>query len=132
MGDSETPQTTYAVDADAGLLRVHMDGIYSLEEWFKLMARVQDLDGYEPGMNALYDAQVATFDFSAEEVRSLTAWVNQRVGNWGSDWRFAIVVSTDLMFGVSRMVASWFADAPFEARVFWTTAEAEEWISEGS
>lgn len=131
VDDPTQPTAAIELDADLGLLRVEIRGTYRLEAWVKLIQTVSNTDGYEPGMDALYVATDALFDFSQDDVQVLTAWVKERIGFWGEGWRYATVVSSDLMFGMSRMVASWFDDAPFEAKVFRSEEEARAWIDEG-
>lgn len=131
MTEPSENSTTMVVDPDRNLLRVTLEGRYDLRDWLEVIQAVGMVEGYEPGMDALHDARDAYFDFTHEDVRILTDWVRGRMDVWGSRWRYATVVSTDLMYGLSRMVASWFADAPFEASVFRSMEAAEAWIAEG-
>ena len=51
-------------------------------------------------------------------------------GKRGSTWRVAIVVSSDLAFGLGRMFEAYCGVAPNEVMVFRSMEEAEGWVSQ--
>ena len=124
-------KTTYQVSIEDHLLRVRLEGRYDVAGLLGVVDSVTGVEGYVPGMNALCDATAAEFDFQAGDVRVFADSAGADVHIWGSDWRFAIAVSSDLMYGLSRMIGAWFEDAPFQVGVFRSTDDAEGWISAG-
>lgn len=130
MVDLEDRSTTIVVDPDLGLLRVTLSGRYDLRSWIELIQGITSVPGYEPGMNALYDAREAQYDFSRDDVRHLAEWIHARLDEWGEGWRHATIVSTDVMDSLTRTVGSWFEDAPFQAAVFREEDDAVRWLTE--
>ena len=123
--------TTYQVSADDHRLRVRLEGRYDLAGLLGVIGSVVGVEGYVPGMDALYDATAAEFAFDAGDVRAFADTAGADFSIWGSDWCFAIAVSSDLMYGLSRMIGAWFEDAPFQVGIFRSLDEAERWIDAG-
>ena len=116
------------VDPERRVLHLRLLGGFPLDQFLVFVAGITSLEGYEPGMDALYDAREAEFLFTAADVQALREQMMGQELMFGTDWRLAAVVSTDVMFGICRMLSSWFDDAPFDSRVFRSLEEAEAWV----
>lgn len=119
------------VDGDAHRVRLSFNGTLGLADLMAVISRIAGMDGYEPGMDALYDLRQATFTFGHVDVQELREWAEGSFGVWGTDWRLAAVADSDLMFGYSRMMESWFTDAPWDVRSFRDLESAIAWLEEG-
>ena len=131
LPDAETPTADIELDAERGLLRVELHGTFDVQSWMKVIERVGATEGYAPGMDALYVANDAVFEFSQDDILRLRRWIDGSLEYWGSGWRYATVAPRDYMYGMCRMISTWFDDAPFESQVFRTEAEARAWIDAG-
>jgi hypothetical protein len=79
----------------------------------------------EPGAPLLVVDEEAAFDADHQEVKEaaqILADFSELLG------RIAVVVATDLQFGVGRMIASYAASSGVEIQLFKDRAEAEEWL----
>jgi len=119
----------FDVDQDRNLLVTRLEGVFELDDWLGVIQSLSQVEGYRPGMDALYLVDGARFDFSQDDILTLQAWIQDRIGFWGSGWRYATVAAEDVTYGTSRMIAAWFDDAEFESRVFRTEKEAMDWLS---
>lgn len=119
------------VDVEARRVTLAFRGTLDIMDLMRVVQRIAETDGYEPGMDAVYDLRNARFAFGQEHVQELRAWADGTLNTWGTGWRLAAVASDDVMFGYSRMLAGWFADAPWDARAFRDLESALGWLDEG-
>lgn len=121
------------IHVDAGARRVTLvfRGTLGILDLMRVVQRIVQTDGYAAGMDAVYDLRDARFDFGQEEAQQLRDWAETGFSTWGTGWRLAAVASSDVMFGYSRMLSGWFADAPWEARAFRDMDSALGWLEEG-
>lgn len=116
------------VDPERRILHLRFCGEFTLEDFLPFVGSIRSLDGYEPGMDAVYDYREASFLFSAADVQALRGQMQGQELDWGTNWRLAAVVSTDVMFGICRMMSTWFDDAPWDSAVFRSMEEADAWV----
>ncbi len=117
-----------SVDGSVGLIRVHLTGLFSINDWWSVLKSLPDLAGFRPGMPSIYDARRASFDFSVDDVRRLVAGIPDHLNRRGTGFRAAFVVGTDVDYGVSRMIQGLTDGLPFEATTFRSLEDAEKWV----
>ena len=85
---------------------------------------------YTPGMNViavLEEGSVARF--TSPSVQAIADHAMARRERLGSNYRLALVVSSTVDFGVSRMYEAWSQHLPREVELFHSLADAYEWVS---
>lgn len=80
------------------------------------------------GMDVIWDSADAKLYFSTSDLREVIRIMESRTVKRGSGYKVAIIAKKSVVFGMSRMLSAFSATGPFEAMVFRTIAEAEEWI----
>lgn len=85
------------------------------------------VDSHSP-LLAVVDVRGASFDTSAAEIRG--ACVQLRA--LGVPGRIALVVASDVHFGIGRMIGMMTADSRFEVRPFRDADAAMSWVLETS
>jgi len=118
-----------SVDEDLHVLRIVLEGTIDLESWRTVLQKLPETPGLRPGINTLVDARAASLDFFLTGSRPLIELVKAYLGKRGGGYRSAWVVSSDLDYGVSRMVQSTLRALPIEAAVFRDIGEAEAWVT---
>ena len=94
-----------------------------MEEALAYAEALRDDPDFRPTMDALVDARTLTSVFSATEVRQLAS-----VTPFRAESRRAMVVASDLQFGLGRMYGLTTEDDRPEARVFKDMQEARAWL----
>ena len=117
------------IDREAGLLIIVVEGELVFEELLSFLKAVYEDDFFPSG--SLFDMRAATSsDASTSQMRSLVALIEQRRRNPGPS-RWAIVVSRDVDFGLSRMFEVFADKIPTDICVFRDIDEAKQWLAEG-
>lgn len=116
------------IDTNARFIRVTPHGLVTLERVVHTIDEMLDHSEFESGMPSLWDFRACEIaGFSTDELRQLGAVARGNAERRGRA-RLAIVVSTDLQFGLSRMFAMLNELSHLEAVVFRDIVEAERWI----
>ena len=113
---------SFYIDAARGIVFTTASGDLTMEEALAYAEALRDDPDFRPTMNALVDARTLTSVFSATEVRQLA-----RVTPFRAESRRAIVVASDLQFGLGRMYVLTTGEDRPKARVFKDMQEARAW-----
>ncbi len=103
-----------------------------------------DLDGFKVGydsllahpdfsqdMNVLWDLREGDVSsFSYDDLMNVTRYIENRVEGEASVHKVAIVASSNLGFGISRMYEMLSEELPIILRVFRDIEEASKWLGE--
>ncbi|HXF10807.1 MAG TPA: STAS/SEC14 domain-containing protein [Desulfuromonadaceae bacterium] len=121
---------TRTLDPEKKILYTTITGQITLAEIRADMMRLTVVPGYSPEMPGLVDMRGATAGLTSDELRQIaeTIKANPEVA---SGARRALLVSSDLMYGLYRMFAAYMSDGPNEYRVFRDEKQALEWLEEG-
>jgi len=85
---------------------------------------------YTTGMNGMIDLRdVQSLELFGDDVRSGAELVI-RLGDAFTGSRWAVLATTDPVFGIARQFELMVADARFEVRAFRDVAAAERWLEE--
>lgn len=131
MADATEPQTLVDFRPEERLVRVRFEGTFTVDEWLDALDGVVADAAYLPGMNVLHDLRGAKIDIPPTQVGSMLGRLRERVGAWGEGWRYGMVVTDPLTYGLSRLGTVWFEDAPFEISIFRDPDQAEGWLRRG-
>lgn len=120
---------TYSIDPKARLVRLVGTGLLTDDEMVRCISTLRADPRLEPDMNTLSDMREIEVGFTTQGVKRMID-----VMEWTDDRRVAakaaIVVSTNVAFGMGRMVEMW-SDEQVEPsfRIFREMDAAREWLS---
>jgi hypothetical protein len=87
-------------------------------------------EDFSPGIDSIWDFRKTTSASVTNDDLKEIARYNERIGPIrGPKWKAALVVSTDLFFGLARMFEAFADSAPNEIKVFRNMEEATAWIT---
>jgi hypothetical protein len=119
---------TYTIDREARLVRIVGSGPLTDEEMAECVSALREDSCLEPDMNTLADMREIEVAFTAQGVRTMIE-IMMRSAKRRSAANAAIVVSTDVAFGMGRMLelqADGIVEPSF--RIFRDLAAACDWL----
>ena len=119
---------SYRVDSARRLVEVVGHGEVGFDELSAHFRAGAADPAYSAAYDALIDLRGVTAFLNAEEMRRFAAEVPGWLRRMPS--RRAIVVSSDLLYGMIRMLEAHTIDAPTEYRVFRDDAAARRWLTD--
>ena len=124
-------ETKRFIDAEKGIVYTTISGPITLAEIKADMAQLATNAAYRPDMPGLMDLRGATALLSADETAQLADLIkaNPRLLN---RTRRALLVGSDLSFGMYRMFESFAASGTVEYRVFREENAARAWVEEAA
>jgi hypothetical protein len=118
----------FPADIDAAVFEVA--GEFSVADYLDAMDRFMRSEGFYPGINSIWDVRQAVTDaITGEDLQVIAEHIKKIASKRGPKWKVAIVVGSDLNYGLSRMFQAYTGSSPGEAQVFRSIEEAEAWIS---
>ena len=117
------------VDEIDGIVYATITGEIRLAAILAEMARVSSQPGLFLHLPALIDLRQATSQMTADEIFTLTQSIKQN-RNLPRGTRRALLVSTELMYGLYRMFEAFSAGGPMDYRIFESENEARQWLQE--
>ena len=118
----------YTIDRDAQLVRVMGSGRLTDADMRQCVAALRQDPDLEPDMNTLSDMRGIEVAFTADGIRQVIA-IMRRTGDRRSGGRAAIVVDSDVAFGMGRVFATTAegqTEPPF--RIFRAFSDACDWL----
>jgi hypothetical protein len=121
----------FAFDPDRGLARLTARGVYGAGDIMAMLTAFRDDPRLRAGMDLLADLRQATFTLGGDDLRRLLRAMVESSAQHGAH-RTAVVVSSPLMFGLSRQVASYLDvfRMPATFQIFYDLAAAEAWLAQ--
>lgn len=123
-------EVTTRIDSEANL-RIHtMSGRVTREELTAKLREIYTTPGFQPDMNSLWDCRAADFSaVQAADIQLIRDLVEEHWGTAGKS-RSALIVATDLDFGISRIYEFYVEDTSTnQVRVFRDYEEAYDWVT---
>lgn len=124
-------ETKRFIDAEKGIVYTTISGPITLAEIKADMAQLAKNAAYRPDMPGLMDLRGATALLSAEETAQFADLIKSSP-RLLSRTRRALLVSSDLSFGMYRMFESFAAGGTVEFRVFRDEGDARAWVEEAA
>jgi hypothetical protein len=109
-----------------GFVRLESEGLVPFEEWRAAVDAALKHPNYRPGMGVLHDWRGLREPPEAADIRARADYGAQ-LGRI----RWAVVVSSEVGYGMGRMAEILTGDPLIELRVFRDIGEAEAWIKGG-
>jgi hypothetical protein len=121
---------SHRIDQDLGVVYIHVSGrIHPLDQSRHLKTLLADPD-FRSGFHYLLDWRDGDESNTSEEVRMMADAVRREAARLGGG-RFAIVVRSDVQYGLTRVFAAFMGDAPMEFQTFRQIEDATRWLGEG-
>lgn len=116
------------IDTGRRLVHVNLSGEIRAEECILFLHGLIDNASVHRGFDLLYDARaVARPRIAHSDIQELAAIARSAADVFGGT-RWAIVTSSDLVFGLARMFAMSAEDAPFDVNVFRSEDDVWQWL----
>lgn len=121
-------QIEISIDPDRHVAMVHIAGRLDMREVARAAAAFVDHPDFTPGMPAIFDLRDVDFaSFGAAESRAISE-INRRLASRRGSARVALLVESDLGFGVLRMHEVLGQSPNLQVRVFRDMVEAQHWV----
>ena len=114
---------SHKIDVVKGVVFTTWSGDVTLEEARSHLQQLRNHADFLPSMSQLSDAREVTSTVSAEGIRELASTTP-----FGEGSRRAIVVSSDVVFGVSRMYELRQLEGGADVKLFRDIGEARAWL----
>ncbi len=122
---------SYRIDAERNLILAEGHGILSDDDIINFRKQSLEDPAFKPGMRELSDYRRAErHEHTTEGLQSFIEYEKTSLAKMGEDYRIAIVTSSDLHFGFSRMYIAGVSEMLPEVQVFRDIDEAEAWLFE--
>lgn len=116
---SETDKVVFAV----------FEGTVTTEEFWSYRSELANDPAWKPGFDQLVDVRKISDEVvTVEETRSLAGGASEAIHPRLGDGKLAIVVATDLHYGIARMYEVQSGDSPRPVQTFRDIAPALEWL----
>ena len=122
-------QVHRTIDEIKGIVCTTITGEISLRDIQADMARLASEPSYRPQMRGLIDLRQATSLMSTDEMLTLTQLIKSSPRTV-SGARRALLVGSDLMYGLYRMFESFSSGGTVHYHVFFDENEARQWLEE--
>jgi hypothetical protein len=120
---------SYRIDADLGVVYVHVSGHLSPPEQSRHLKSLIADPGFRTGLHYLVDCRDGDESNTSEEVRMMADTV-QREGSRFAGSRCALVVRTDVQYGLTRVFSAFMGDLPIEFQTFRKLDDACRWLGD--
>jgi hypothetical protein len=117
------------IDRDRHTIYSTFTGEMTLDEICADLARLATEPGYSSDMSGILDMRKATVKLTAEEFQQLAETIKKHPQVFGRTRR-ALLVGSDLAFGMFSMFAAFTEEGRTEYRVFRDEKKARDWIEE--
>ena len=118
------------IDKAAGIAVFKLSGPLSAQVICSALDELVGHPDFMPGTNILAVFNPGSFArLKLGDICSIAEYETSRVKPLGWDYRLALVVSSTVDFGMSRMYQTWSEHYPRECRVFHSLTEARAWVS---
>ena len=124
-------EVSYEVDDVRRIVRWVLRGPVDIRELVSTLADIMTNDDFVPGMATLWDARSADVSGVSRGDLELLGSFNRSTSDTRGVGKQAVVVSSDLQFGIARMADVLGASPNRETMTFRTMEEAEAWLASG-
>jgi hypothetical protein len=120
---------SHRIDHELGVVYIHVAGrLEPLDQSRGLKSVVADPQ-YRPGFHFLVDCRDGDESNTSEEVRMMADALRREVAHLAGS-RCAIVVRTDVQYGLTRVFGAFLGDVPIELQTFRKIEDACRWLGE--
>jgi hypothetical protein len=123
----------YAIDREAGVVRLRCWGILTNEEMLDCVERMHGDSARSPGMPSLVDCRDIEHMRVTPTGMQAAAHLEQALVDPAQEpWVIAVIAPQDDVFWLGRLYEALRAGSPATVRVFRSAADAEDWMQRHS
>jgi len=111
------------IDVARGTVSSTFSGAVTVEEVRALAEALRDDPDFRPDLNQMIDLRATEVAISTDDIKGLA-----RISPFGEGSRRALVVASDVLFGLSRICEIWGEESGAEVDVFKDYQEAMAWL----
>ena len=115
------------IDKKQGIVYRVIKGTVTVDEIVESFISVLESDDYHPGMKTLTDMREVIHFVTPQDVRHIAGFILEQMSTIGA-LKAAIVVSSDVSFGMTRMLKAHVDSGSTDIRVFREMEEATLWL----
>lgn len=116
------------VDKKAGIVYTTIEGLYTADGLLAAFEVLFDNPDFQPGMNGIADLRNVETYPPATDVMRIARYLIEHKDKIGKS-RTAVLVSSDVSFGTTRMFQAYADDSTgIETRIFHEMDEARRWL----
>lgn len=119
----------HRIDDDLGVVYLHITGRVAPVDQSRHLRTIMADPAFRPGLHYLIDCRDGDESNTSEEVRMMADSVRREAARLAGS-RFAIVVRTDVQYGLTRVFSAFLGDAPLDFRTFRKIDDACRWLGE--
>ena len=116
-------------DQERNILHIVLHGVFTVDEFSAILETITHAEEYPPDVPTLWDLSALDAREVDISIAEKLIGIRKRYPERGST-KLALVASSDLAFGLSRMYEALSTDLPQSIRVFKDRAIAEQWLQE--
>jgi hypothetical protein len=106
-----------------------VDGEFNFNKFFSSFQEIETVPGFVKGMDALWDLRHADLSqISVDTIDKISHYIANNTDKRGEGYRIALVVNSDLAFGLARMFRSMSDHTPVSINIFRSMDDAHEWL----
>lgn len=124
----DSDRFSYEIDKDNNLIKISCKGLFRVEDICKGAEQLYADPSFDKGMNSLVDLTEAWIDPDFEKIKVLVEFIESKERMRG-ECRIAVLVSSDLMYGIIRMFGALAEKTSSSIRPFRELDKADKWIS---
>lgn len=128
----EFPTVETRVDHVSDVIIVKISGIFRIQHLGQIIEKMVETDGFYRSMNALVDLRETQYCMVPTDFDQISSILLSTQIKRGHGYRLALLVKSDLNYGLSRMVAVEVEQVPIAACVTKNYAEALHWVAKKS
>ncbi len=120
-----------SVDAERRLITHVVSGNLIMAEVQQAFENGLAHPDFRPGMNVVWDFRECSFArLKTDDIRSQADHIRRQTEDRETAYKAAVLVSTDVGYGMSRMFDAYADGMPCQVRVFRDADEAHRWLAE--
>ena len=116
-----------SIDKENGLVTRVIRGRVTTDEVLKSLKQVLDHPDYHQGIKSLTDLREVTPQAETVEIKKIAQLIKDQ-GERLKGGKAAVLVSTQITYGMMRMLQAYCDESPLEIRVFYSLDKAEAWL----
>ena len=118
-----------SIDTEKQIVHTTITGKITIAGIRAEMTKLPTLPGFNPDMPGLIDLRQATVALTGDDIRQIADAIKAHPKTY-SGARRALLVNSDLMFGLYRMFATFASDSEAEYRIFRDEKQAHDWLEQ--
>ena len=119
---------TSTIEAEHNLIVHRCEGKLSVKDFVDAFDTVMQLEGYQTGMNVLWDVRLMTIKTHFENVQQLVSHVSFERKSRGTGYRLAVISNSAMQKMMASIFKALASPLSFTISMFSNEADARSWL----